>query len=160
MPDGALPGQYGGGNSPVRQNCVVEPSDVGRAAIWSADGYLCPDGMGTGIYTLMYASDVPPTGFTYGYDSLCGSWVPVLNRWQADCLYAPITTVPFLEAPLDGNNYVRNGLTHTWVQEGAGTGYVIEAPTDGGYYVRQNGQWVRVESDPDLVTTPINCGTY
>lgn len=157
MPDGSLP--YGGGNSPVRQNCVVEPWQVGLGAVWSADGYLCPDGY-SGRYHLVY--EAPPTGAVYGRDGACQSWVPVLTRWQADCLFAPVTTVPFPEAPQDGNLYVRNGLTKSWVLEGTtpGSGYVTEAPLDGGFYVRRNGQWVLLSTDPDVVTAPIIAGTY
>ena len=167
MPDGTIlpplvasPGSlpYAGGNSPVRQACVVEPWQWGYAAIWVADGYVCPDGF-DGIYRVVY--EAPPTGFVYGRDGACQSWVPVLTRWQADCLYAPITTVPFPEAPMDGNLYVRNGLTHTWVlANSAPAGYVNEAPIDGNYYVRQNGQWVNITAVPEVVTAPISGGTY
>jgi hypothetical protein len=158
MPDGGTRTLlYGGGNSPVRQNCVVEPDQVGLAAIWTADGYICADGE-DGFYRVVY--EAPPTGFVYGRDGQCGSWVPVLTKWQADCYYAPVTTVPFLEAPADGLNYMRNGLAQTWVAAGSGSGYVTEAPIDGNYYVRQNGQWVVLTSIPDLVTAPIICGTY
>ena len=120
-PNGELP--YGGGNTPVRQQCVVEPWQVGLAAIWSADGYICPDGEG-GHFRLVY--EAPCTGFAYGRDCCCG-WVPVLTRWQADCLYAPVTTVPFPEAPADGNAYLRNGMLKKWVMNGAAPGEIGRA---------------------------------
>ena len=85
-PGGLLP--YAGGNSPVRQQCVVEPWQWGLGAIWTADGYICPDGA-DGCFHLVY--EAPCTGFAYGRDGCCG-WVPVLTQWQANCLYAPITT--------------------------------------------------------------------
>jgi hypothetical protein len=158
MPDGALPGQYGGHNSPVRQACVVEPNQWGLAAIWTRDGYICPDGY-DGHYRLIY-NNVPPTGFVYGYDGLCGAWVPVLTRWQADCLYAPVTTVPFTEAPADGNLYARDGLTQTWVQinpNQVGTG-IPDAPMDGFLYGRQMGQWVQISTETFIGN--LNAGTY
>lgn len=159
MPDsiGSLP--YGGENSPVRQRFVVEPWQWGLAAIWTRDGYISVDGY-DGHYHLVY--EAPPTGFVYGRDGACQSWVPVLTRWQADCLYAPITTVPFLEAPMDGQLYVRNGLTHSWVVQGTypGSGYITDAPIDGNAYVRQNGQWVQVTAVPEILTAPLQGGTY
>lgn len=158
MPDGPLIKlPYAGGNSPVRQNCVVEPWQWGLAAIWTADGYVCADGF-DGHMRVVY--EAPNTGFVYGRDGACQSWVPVLTRWQADCLYAPVTTVPFPEAPADGNAYLRNGLTQSWVINGSAPGAVTEAPLDGGFYVRRNGQWVLLETDPNVVTTPIQGGTY
>ena len=153
-PSGQLP--YGGGNSPVRQKCVVEPWQIGLAAVWTQDGYICPDGWNTGRPTIVY--EAPCTGFVYGRDGCCG-WVPVLTRWQGDCLYAPSTTVPFPEAPRDGNAYMRDGLTQQWVQAGAQPGFA-DAPQDGGYYVRHMGQWIPVEAVPDVVTFPISGGTY
>jgi hypothetical protein len=150
-PQGQQP--YGGGNSPVRQQHVVEPWHVGLAAIWSADGYIVPD------INLRVVYEAPCTGFAYGRDGCCG-WVPVLTKWEADCFYAPITTVPFVEAPQDGNAYLRNGLTHQWVMNGAAPGVVSEAPLDGGFYVRRNGQWVLLETDPNVLTAPISGGTY
>ncbi len=151
---------YGGGNSPVRQNCVVEPWQVGLAAIWTLDGYICPDGSIDGRFSLVY--EAPANGYVYGRDGACQSWVPVLTKWQADCLYAPITTVPFPEAPMDGQIYARDGLTHSWVVQGTvpGSGYITDAPLDGNYYVRQNGQWVNITTVPTIVTTPIQGGTY
>jgi hypothetical protein len=155
-PNGSLP--YAGGNSPVRQGCVVEPWHWGLAAIWTADGYICPDGALTnGRPQIVY--EAPCTGFVYGRDGCCG-WVPVLTRWQADCLYAPVTTVPFPEAPADGNLYLRNGASQSWVQNGAAPSVVQEAPLDGNYYVRWMGQWVQIDQVPDLVTFPISGGTY
>lgn len=152
-PQGQLP--YGGGNSPVRQQCVIEPWHVGLAAVWTADGYICRDGY-NGRLNIVY--EAPCTGFVYGRDGCCG-WVPVLTRWQADCLYAPVHTVPFPEAPADGNAYLRDGLTQRWVQSGAVPGF-NDAPQDGGYYVRHMGQWIPVESVPDVLTAPISGGTY
>jgi hypothetical protein len=152
--DGKLP--YGGGNSPVRQNCVVEPWHIGLAAVWTADGYLCPDGY-DGCMRVVY--EAPCTGYAYGRDG-CAGWVPVLTRWEANCLFAPITTVPFVEAPADGNLYLRNGLSKTWVQNGAAPSVVSEAPLDGGYYVRHMGAWVQIETVPDVLTAPLTNGTY
>lgn len=153
-PNGELP--YGGGNSPVRQGCVVEPWQWNFAAIWTADGYICPDGY-DGKFRLVY--EAPCTGFVYGRDGCCG-WVPVLTRWQADCLYAPITTVPFPEAPADGNAYLRNGMLKKWVMNGAAPGVVSEAPLDGQFYVRSMGQWIPIQNVPSVLTAPITNGTY
>lgn len=158
MPDGLtikLP--YAGGNSPVRQGCVVEPWQLGLAAVWTADGYVCPDGW-NGRLSVVY--EAPPNGVVYGRDGACQSWVPVLTRWQADCLYAPVTTVPFPEAPMDGNVYARNGLERSWVEVTGVGGGVPEAPIDGNYYVRWNGQWVNITTVPTIVTAPIQGGTY
>lgn len=160
MPDGLtikLP--YAGGNSPVRQACVVEPWQWGYAAIWTADGYVCPDGF-DGIIRVVY--EAPSTGFVYGRDGACQTWVPVLTRWQADCLYAPITTVPFPEAPVDGQLYVRNGQTQSWVVQNTtpGSGYVTDAPMDSNYYVRYMGTWVQIQTVPVILTAPIQGGTY
>jgi hypothetical protein len=153
-PYGSLP--YGGGNSPVRHQYVVEPWSWGMAAIWTADGYIAPDGF-DGHPRVVY--EAPCTGFVYGRDGCCG-WVPVLTQWEANCLYAPITTVPFPEAPADGNLYLRDGKTQQWVQSGGAPPEFGDAPMDGKYYVRQNGQWVQIELVPDLVTFPISGGTY
>lgn len=159
MPDGAGKLPYAGGNSPVRQQCVVEPWQWGLAAIWTADGYICPDGF-DGQMRVVY--EAPPTGWVYGRDGACHSWVPVLTRWQADCLYAPITTVPFPDAPMDGQIYARNGLTKSWVVQGTvpGSGYVTDAPMDGNYYVRYMGAWVQIQTVPVILTAPLQGGTY
>jgi hypothetical protein len=158
MPDTALIGGYGGTNSPVRQACVVEPNQVGLGAVWTADGYICPDGY-SGRFSLLY-NNVPPTGFIYGYDGLCGAWVPVLTKWQADCYYAPITTVPFPEAPTDGQLYARDGETQQWVAVipgNVGTG-IGDAPMDGFLYGRQMGQWVQISTETFIGN--LNAGTY
>jgi len=147
---------YGGENSPVRQRGVVEPWQWERGAIWTRDGKISVDGF-DGQFRLVY--EAPCTGFAYGRDGCCG-WVPVLTKWEADCYYAPVTTVPFVEAPADGNLYLRNGAQRTWVQNGAAPSVVQEAPLDGNYYVRWMGQWVQIDQVPDLVTFPISGGTY
>ena len=55
---------------------------------------------------------------------------------------------------------LRNGLSQTWVQNGAAPSVVSEAPLDGGYYVRHMGMWVQIETVPDVLTAPISNGTY
>jgi hypothetical protein len=71
----------------------------------------------------------PPTGCVYGLDGTTQSWVPVVTRWEVMCLVQQavqmFATVP--EAPLDGNDYVRNGLSHSWVN-------VQDLDLDGGTY--------------------------
>jgi hypothetical protein len=71
----------------------------------------------------------PPTGCVYGLDGTTQSWVPVVTLWQLNCAvqiavqqYAVIG-----EAPQDGNDYVRNGLSHSWVN-------VQDLDLDGGTY--------------------------
>jgi hypothetical protein len=147
---------YGGENSPVRQRGTVEPWQWGLGAIWTRDGKISVDGE-DGCFRLVY--EAPCTGYAYGRDG-CSGWVPVLTKWEADCFYAPITTVPFVEAPADGNLYLRNGSTQSWVQNGAAPGTISEAPLDGNYYLRHMGQWVQIDQVPNLVTFAISGGTY
>jgi hypothetical protein len=69
----------------------------------------------------------PPTGCVYGVDGITQSWVPVVTRWEVNCLVAAgiRNTVP--EAPRDGQDYVRNGLAAQWVP-------VNDLILDGGVY--------------------------
>jgi hypothetical protein len=71
----------------------------------------------------------PPTGCVYGLDGTTQSWVPVVTLWQLLCVVQQAVqqyaVVP--EAPADGNDYVRNGLQHAWVN-------VQDLDLDGGTY--------------------------
>lgn len=71
----------------------------------------------------------PPTGCVYGLDGSTHSWVPVVTLWMLNCAVqqavAMYATVP--EAPADGGDYVRNGLSHAWVN-------VQDLDLDGGIY--------------------------
>lgn len=69
----------------------------------------------------------PPTGCVYGLDGSTRSWVPVPTRWEVMCLVQSgvQNTVP--EAPADGGDYTRNGLTATWIN-------VQDLVLDGGVW--------------------------
>lgn len=69
----------------------------------------------------------PPTGCVYGLDGSTRSWVPVVTRWEVMCMLEEQGQVSIGEAPGDGFDYVRNGLSHSWVN-------VQSLTFDGGTY--------------------------
>jgi hypothetical protein len=69
----------------------------------------------------------PPTGCVYGLDGSTKSWVPVVTRWEVMCMLEENGQTSIGEAPGTGFNYVRNGLTHSWVD-------VQSLTFDGGVY--------------------------
>jgi hypothetical protein len=69
----------------------------------------------------------PPTGCVYGLDGITQSWVPVVTMWQVQCLVQAGLSNTITEAPQDGNDYVRNGSDHTWIN-------VQDLDLDGGTY--------------------------
>jgi hypothetical protein len=71
----------------------------------------------------------PPTGYVYGLDGVSKSWVPVVTLWQLNCaVQRAVQEYAVLpEAPADGADYVRNGLSQQWVN-------VQELDLDGGTY--------------------------
>lgn len=69
----------------------------------------------------------PPTGCVYGLDGSTQSWVPVPTRWEVMCLVSAGVSNAVPEAPTDGNDYVRNGETKTWIN-------VQDLVLDGGTY--------------------------
>lgn len=100
----------------------------------------------------------PTSGGTYGggnspvrtWDTILPSEFGQLAMWSGDGLLAVTDQVYPTDAPADGQNYARNGLTQTWVPVATGTG-IAEAPTTGLTYTRtgpppgggtQPGAWV------------------
>lgn len=69
----------------------------------------------------------PPTGCVYGLSAADRSWVPVVTRWEVNCMLQEQTANLIPEAPRDGNDYVRNGLAAEWVN-------VQDLVLDGGQY--------------------------
>ena len=115
-------GTFGGGTSPLKTNETILFNDVGKVAVWAADGYL-------EIATDDYLTEAPEDGTTYGRRGFDHAWVPI----------AASSTV--IDEPIDGRTYTRTGQPAEWVP----LPYIIpEAPPTGQSYTRNglNQTWV------------------
>ena len=57
----------------------------------------------------------PPTGMVYGMDGWSRSWVPVVTRWEVQCIVHELMGGFLQDAPADGHRYVRDGFTQEWI---------------------------------------------